>query len=430
PAVAARIGKGKGKPVAAWEDLFGGPARLLAVEAAGLDLLCLDAPHLYDRPGSIYLGADGRDWPDYAERFAALSWVGAEIAGGLLPDWTPALVHAHDWQAGLLATYLAQAGRAVPTVLTIHNIAFQGIVEPWKLGGLRLDPAGYTAQGFEFWGRINMLKAGLTAASAVTTVSPTYAEELLTPAFGMGLEGVLSARRGDLYGILNGIDLAAWAPATDPAVKPYKTPPGKAKNKAALIAEFGLDPAAPGPLAIVVSRLTAQKGLDLLLSALPELLDGGGQLALLGSGDGGLEDAFDRLNAHPRIGVRIGYDEALSHRMFAGGDAVLVPSRFEPCGLTQLYGLRYGAVPVVARTGGLADTVIHANTAALRAGVATGLQFHPVTADALAASLTRLTALYQEPKVWAKMQRTGMAQAVGWDRAAAQYAALYRGLAD
>jgi starch synthase len=296
------------------------------------------------------------------------------------------------------------------------------------MGSLRLDTRRFTAEGFEFWGRVSALKAGLVASDRLTTVSPTYAAELLRPEFGMGLDGVMRARRDDLVGILNGIDEGAWNPAADPAVQPYADLAGKVANTAALRREFGL-PDAPGPLCVVVSRLTAQKGLDLLLEALPALLGRGGQLAVLGTGEGWMEEAFQRAAKGGQVGVRIGYDEALSHRLMAGGDAILVPSRFEPCGLTQLYGLRYGAIPVVALTGGLADTVIHASPAALAAGVATGIQFHPVTADALRGALTQLCDLFADRPTWEEMAANAMAQPVGWPRSARAYARLYRDLA-
>lgn len=416
--------------VATVHDCFGGTARVLAAQADGLDLLVLDAPHLYDRGAGIYLSDTGRDWPDNPERFAALSWVAAEIAAGLLPDWHPQIVHAHDWQGGLAPCYIARGPVAgqVPTVLTIHNIAFQGLAPASRLSALKLESADFTPEGFEYWGQISALKAGLVFADRITTVSPGYAAELLTPEFGMGLEGVLSARRDVLSGILNGIDTSVWSPEGDPLITAYDRPRGKAANKSALRAEFGL-PDADGPLCIVISRMTEQKGLDLLLDALPALLDRGGQLAVLGSGDPGLQAAYQRAAAHPQVAVRIGYDEALSHRMMAGGDAILVPSRFEPCGLTQLYGLRYGTVPLVALTGGLADTVIPATPATLaRKPVATGLQFTPVTAQALGHALERLCALYAQPKLWQQMQRNAMAHPVGWDHSAAAYAALYKGL--
>ncbi|APX13506.1 glycogen synthase GlgA [Tateyamaria omphalii] len=404
-------------------DLFGGSACLLAGEAAGLDLFVLDAPLLFDRGAGIYLNGDGVDWPDNPERFAALCRVAADLAAGSLGHWRPDLVHCHDWQAGLVPYYLKRNAVGVPSVLTIHNIAFQGLVPMDRAKALGIAKADLTREGVEYWGQISALKAGLLHADRLTTVSPTYARELMTPEFGMGLDGVLQSRKADLSGILNGIDLDVWSPEVDGHIRPYKTLRGKAANKAPLRAEFGL-PEAAGPLCVVVSRLTAQKGLDLLLDALPALLDRGGQLALLGSGDPALEAAFASYD-HPGVAVRIGYDEALSHRMMAGGDAILVPSRFEPCGLTQLYGLRYGTLPVVALTGGLADTVIPATPATMAKGVATGLQFHPVTADALSNALMQLCDLFETPKLWSKMQRNAMAQPVGWAPSAAAYAALY-----
>ncbi|MGB0499056.1 MAG: glycogen synthase GlgA, partial [Rubricella sp.] len=386
-----------------------------------LPLYVLDAPHLYDRAGSPYLDASGTDWPDNDIRFAALSWAAVEIAERGIGGWRPEVLHLHDWQAALAPTYLRARGIGdVGTLLTIHNIAFQGVTGRDRMDVLRLPKDRFTQDGFEYWGRISALKAGLVDADRISTVSPTYAAELLTPEFGMGLDGVMRARAADVTGILNGIDLDAWAP-------PYKSARGKARHKAALRAEFGLGES-EGPLCVVISRLTGQKGLDMLADALPALLDEGGQLALLGSGEKGLEARFTALSAHPAVSVRIGYDEALAHRMIAGGDAILVPSRFEPCGLTQLYGLRFGTLPLVALTGGLADTVIDANSAALRSGAATGVQFHPVTTEALALALKELCALYRDAETWARMQRNAMRQPVGWDASAAEYAALFEGL--
>lgn len=407
------------------DDLFGGTARLLAGQAAGLDLLVIEAGHLYQRPGNPYLGPDGRDWPDNPERFAALSWVAAQIAAQGAGDWRPDIVHGHDWQAGFMPEYLRRFGVGdIRSVLTIHNIAFTGPARPDRLHALRLDPARFHSEGYEYWGQISALKAGLIGADRLTTVSPTYATELMTPEFGMGMEGVIRHRRADLTGILNGIDSDVWNPATDPAITPYDRPAGKAPNRAALRAEMGL-PDSDGPLCVIVSRMTHQKGLDLVLESLPALLDGGGQLAVLGSGDAALQSAWQDAARDPNVAVRIGYDEALSHRMIAGGDAILVPSRFEPCGLTQLYGLRYGTVPLVALTGGLADTVINASPAALARQVATGVQFWPVDALTLRHAFSRLCALYKDDQTWSRLQQNAMAQPVGWDQSAQAYAALY-----
>lgn len=412
------------------EDLFGGRAELLWASAAGFDLLVIDAPHLYARAGSIYLGPDGRDWPDNPERFAALCWMAALVAQEGVGGWRPEVLHCHDWQGGLVPEYLrSHTGPArTGTVLTIHNIAFPGLAPAERIGSLRLDPWRFTPEGYEYYGQISALKAGLLGSDRLTTVSPTYASELLRPEFGMGLDGVMRARRDDLVGILNGIDEATWNPAQDPAISRYDSPEGKAPNRSALRREFGL-PDSDGPLCVVVSRLTSQKGLDLLIEALPTLLSHGGQLAVLGTGEEWMEEAFRRAADSGPVAVRIGYDEGLSHRMMAGGDAILVPSRFEPCGLTQMYGLRYGTIPVVALTGGLADTVIHASPAALAAGVATGLQFHPVTADALRDALARLCELFADRPTWERMQRNAMAQPVGWARSAEAYARLYRDVA-
>ena len=418
-----------GAEVWASDDVIGAKARVLAAKVAGLDLLVLDAPAFFDREGSIYLGADGEDYPDNPERFAALAYAAAEIATKGIDGWVPEVVHLHDWQAALTPTYMKDMGAKAGTLLTIHNVAFHGAAPASLLKKLKLPKAEFSPGGFEFWGQINMLKAGITSADKISTVSPTYAHELTTPEFGMGLDGVLAGRRDDLSGILNGIDTDLWDPSADGEIIPFKTAKGKGRAKKRLEQEFDL-PAADGPLCIVVSRLTEQKGLDILLDALPALVDRGGRLALLGTGDAKLEAAFKAAaEAHPFVSVHIGYDEAKAHRMFAGADAVLVPSRFEPCGLTQMFGLRYGAVPLVALTGGLADTVIPANAAAMKEGVATGFQFHPINADALAHALIRLCALFRDTQEWTRLQRNAMKHPVGWETSARAYADLYEEIA-
>ena len=428
PSVLARTKSGK--IVAEIESLFGGPAKVVFSRVAGLDLLVVDAPHLFDRPGGPYIDANGRDWIDNPERFAALSFAAAHIATKGAGGWTPQIVHGHDWQAGLVPEYLDALDCEVPFVFTVHNIAFHGNVDAARISTLRLDRARFTPDHFEFWGQVSALKAGLMGASRITTVSQTYAEELKTEAFGMGMDGVLRLRQSDLTGIVNGIDTDVWNPQADAEIKPFKTPKGKAANKKALLKEFGLAPG-DGPLCILISRLTHQKGIDLLIVALPVLLGRGGRLALLGSGAPELEVALHELAARePNVAVKIGYDEGLSHRMMAGGDAILVPSRFEPCGLTQLYGLRYGTIPLVALTGGLADTVINASPAALARDVATGLQFFPINANALANSISRLCDLYAQPKVWSALQRNAMKQPVGWETSAQAYHAIYAELAE
>ena len=417
--------------VEVWADdaLFGGPARVMAGDVGGVQVLLLQAPHLYDRDGGPYAGPHG-EWFDNARRFAALSWVGAQIARDGLPGgWQPDILHAHDWQAGLAPAYLAYGGAGkVRSLITIHNIAFQGWAPATSLAELRLPVEQFYPAALEYYGGLSSLKAGLITADRITTVSPTYAAELMRPEFGMGLQGVIAARADVVSGILNGVDTAVWSPEAEPVAYSRKAMKGKAANRAALCADFGLE--VPGPLAILVTRLTDQKGIDLLAGTIPEFIAGGGGLIVLGSGDPVLEAAMVALQARfaGRVAVRIGYDEALSHRLFAGGDAVLVPSRFEPCGLTQLYGLRYGTVPVVSAVGGLADTVIHASPAALAAGVATGIVFHPVDGVALAQALRGLLTLYANPTVWRQVQSNAMRQDVGWAASAQAYADLYQGL--
>jgi starch synthase len=432
PGVIAKVGKAD--PLHAFDDLFGGPARILSAHAAGLDLLVLDAPHLYARPDGPYSDPQGRDWADNPQRFAALCWAAAEIGRGALPGWRPDVVHAHDWQAGLVPAYLHYGGTPRPgTVFTVHNLAFQGQCDRSLLAALRLPPEAWGLDGVEYYGAIGTLKAGLRLSDRITTVSPTYAREITTPAEGMGLDGLLRARAGVLHGILNGIDEAAWNPAADPhltASFDAEHPEGREANRAALRTRMGLEDAPEALVIGVVTRLTGQKGMDLLLEALPALLGHGMRLALLGAGEPALEAGFlAAAAAHPgRIGVRIGYDEALAHLIQGGCDALLVPSRFEPCGLTQLCALRYGALPVVARVGGLADTVIDANEAALATKVATGLQFAPTTAPALESALARLAALWQDRATWAATQANALHAPVGWARSAARYAAVYREL--
>ena len=408
------------------EELWGGAGRVLAGQVDGVNLLLLDAPHLYDREGGPYSGPAG-DWSDNAQRFAALSWVAARIAReGLADGWAPEVMHVHDWQAGFAPAYLAYGGSGgVGTVMTIHNIAFQGWAPAALLGELRLPFEEFHPGGLEYYGGLSSLKAGLVTVDRITTVSPTYAAELMRPEFGMGLQGVIAARAHVVSGILNGVDDGVWSPEAEVHGFSVGAMKGKAAAREALCEEFGLQ--VPGPLAIVVSRLTDQKGIDLLPGVMPEFIGAGGGLVVLGSGDPALEGAVRGLALrYPgRVGLRIGYDEGLSHRMFAGGDAVLVPSRFEPCGLTQMYGLRYGCLPVVAAVGGLADTVIHANPAAVSAGVATGITFHPTDGIAFATALRQLVALYGDRPKWTKVQRNAMKQDVGWDHSAAAYAALY-----
>jgi starch synthase len=420
--------------VLAFADLFGGPGRVVSGSAAGLDLLVLDAPHLFAREGNPYLAPDGRDWPDNAERFAALSFVAAQIGLGAIKGRAPAIVHGHDWQAGLTMAYLAYDGRPrPPTVITVHNLAFQGQFPHDLLAALRLPPHAYRMDGVEYFGGIGFLKAGLQLADRITTVSRTYATEIQTPAFGFGLDGLLRGRAGVLSGIRNGIDTEVWDPRSDPRIAArfdVDSVAERAKDKAALQHRLGLHADPARLLFGVVGRLSWQKGMDLLAAAMPVLIEKGAQLALLGSGEADLEQRFTRFAAdHPgTVGCRIGYDEDLAHLIQAGVDALLVPSRFEPCGLTQLCALRYGAMPVVASVGGLADTVADLGSTAQERDVATGLRFAPVTREALEAVIGRAAALWSDRDTWRLLQRNGMQTDVSWAGPAEAYARLYADL--
>lgn len=415
-----------------YQGLFGGTASVLSGRAGGLDIFVIDAPHLYDRPGSPYLAPDGRDWLDNGRRFAALARVAADLGQGLAPGFVPDVVHAHDWQAGLVPIYLdLKEGPRPATIVTIHNIAFQGVFPPHLLYELGLPAGTFTIDGVEYYGQIGFLKAGLQHADRITTVSPTYAKEIQTSEGGMGLDGLLRARSDVVSGILNGIDDKVWDPATDTHLeRTYDRDDLDARtaNKAALQKRLSLNPDPDAMLFGVVSRLSEQKGLDLVLAGLSRLLADGAQLALLGSGDMALESSFRTASIahHGQVGCFFGYDEGLAHLIQGGSDALLVPSRFEPCGLTQLCAMRYGSVPIVSRVGGLADTVIDANEMAIAAGVATGLQFGPVLLSPFMDAIDRTKALWRDRQAWRRLQGNGMRADVSWRRPAKQYADLYR----
>jgi len=419
-----------------FKALMGGPARLLRGRAGGLDLLVIDAPHLYARPGNPYLQAPGVEWPDNGLRFAALAKVAAEIGLGLLADYRPDVIQAHDWHAGLTPAYLHYARKkdpmvqAPPVVLSIHNLAFQGLFPATLLAKLGLPPEAMGIDGVEYWGDIGFLKAGIQFADQVTTVSPSYAAEITTEEGGMGLGGLLKARAKSLVGILNGIDAEVWNPETDPDISARytaQTLESRAINKLALQAKFGLRPDGEAPLFGILSRLTDQKGVDLLLGALPVLFAEGAQLIVCGQGEPRYEQAFAQAaERYPgAMGRFLGYREDLAHLIQAGADAILAPSRFEPCGLTQLCAMRYGAIPVVSRTGGLSDTIIDANTAGMARSAATGVQFAPATQDMLEDAIRRTCALYRDPVVWRRVQLNAMASDSSWRVSAAEYAALF-----
>jgi len=412
-----------------YNDLFGSEARLIDGMAAGLEVIVLDAPELYDRPGSPYGDPAGRDWPDNWRRFGALGRAAADLAEGKIDDLSFDLVHAHDWQCAMAAAYLHYDHAAVPSIVTVHNIAFPGWFPAEVVPHLKLPREAYAVEGVEYFGGVGFLKAGLFTADAITTVSPTYAEQIREPEFGMGLEGMIRLRRERVFGIVNGIDTEVWDPAKDTQLAARYDAHGlqqRRVNRRAVEKAFGLLDGT-GPLFCVVSRLTQQKGMDVLAGLTDRIVAMGARLALLGAGDRKLETAFIAASSrHPgKIGVTIGYDEALSHLMQGGADAILIPSRFEPCGLTQLYGLRYGCVPVAARTGGLADTIIDANEAARTAGVATGFLFDSVTPEGLTRTLERVAAAFADRKAWRSLQEQGMKADFSWKHSGKQYAELY-----
>jgi starch synthase len=422
-----------GHVLASYADYFGGAAALIAGRAKGLDIIALRADHLFDRPGNPYLQPNRQDWPDNWRRFAALSFAAFELSRGVVDGVAPQIVHCHDWQAALTPAYVRfNGGSRAKTIQTVHNIAFQGLFGWEVFNDLRLDYRAARESTIEYYGHINYLKAGLQAADALTTVSPTYALEIKTPDYGMGLQGILQAREELLVGITNGIDDREWDPQTDSALHTnfgHNTTEQRHGNRRALELRFDLDDS-PAPLFSVVSRLTRQKGLDMLVELVDQLVAAGGKLIVLGSGDTDLEDGFaGAALRHPgKVGFIRGYDEPLSHLIQGGADVMVVPSRFEPCGLTQLYGLRYGCVPLVSRVGGLADTVIDANEAAVEAGVATGIVFAPATPQALMDAIHRAIRLHGHEKLWRKMQRRGMKSEVSWDASAEKYAKLYKKL--
>ncbi|MEO8280537.1 MAG: glycogen synthase GlgA [Ideonella sp.] len=424
------------QPVCQLGAMFGAgrvEVRLGRMPFSQLPVYVVDAPYLYRRPGSPYQQSDGSEWPDNAQRFGLLGWVAAHLAAGELdPRWKPDILHAHDWHAAMCCAYLvANPAIEVGTVFTVHNLAFQGLFQAGDFHLLGLPARLMHAAGLEFHHQLSFMKAGLKFADQVTTVSPTYATEIATPDQGFGLHGVIQGRAGTVSGILNGVDGQVWNPATDAALfQRYDASDlsGKLACKRALQQQMGLAARDDALLIAVVSRLSAQKGLDLLLEALPSMLGRGVQLVLQGTGEPGLESAFlSAAAAHPRqVAVRIGYDEQSAHTLMGAADAVMVPSRFEPCGLTQLYGLRYGSLPIVRRVGGLADTVVDLGDGAAEDSCSTGFSFELATPGALDEAVRRAEQLFADPLHWKRMVQRAMAQDFSWREAAAKYGALYQ----
>jgi len=426
PAVLAGIDAAR--PVCTLDGLpDGNVATLLeaAMPDSGVPLYILDAPELFQRAGGPYQDVAGHDHPDNALRFAVFSKAAALLAASGSPlDWHPEILHCNDWQTGLAPAYLRLAGETTPSIMTVHNLAYQGIFPPADLITVGLPPESFAVEGVEYYGNLSFLKAGLYYADRLTTVSPTYAEEIRQPALGMGMQGLLSSRGDDLVGILNGIDSGEWNPSSDhhlPCKFSASALAGKKGCKLKLQQDLNLEPGRDTPLFGIIARLAQQKGLDLILAVAEGILHRGGQIALLGTGEKTLEAAFRDLGAqHPgRVAAVIGYDEGLSHRIEAGSDIFLMPSRFEPCGLNQLYSLRYGTVPIVHATGGLQDTV--------EDGV-TGFVFHEPTPHALWLAIDRALNAYADAKAWQRMMRAGMKRDFSWEKSAREYEALYREL--
>ncbi|MCB1865392.1 MAG: glycogen synthase GlgA [Chromatiales bacterium] len=395
----------------------------------------LIAPALYERPGGPYLNEQGQEHADSAIRFGLLSEVATMLCvGGLPGDWRPQILHLNDWQTGPAALWLRLKPVAgVRSVFSIHNIGYQGNFAPQSVDTLGLPWSVYTPDGAEFYGHFSFLKAGIVYSDAITTVSPTYAEEIQTADFGFGMDGMLRKRADALTGIVNGIDTRVWDPAGDPhVVRKYSAARlgYKQRNKELLQQALGLRPYLEAPLFGVVSRLAYQKGIDLLVQTLPALIEQGAQLAVLGSGDPELEQTLSSLATRfpDAVAVRLGYDEQLAHRIEAGADAFVMPSRYEPCGLNQMYSMRYGTLPIVRATGGLADTVTGLDVKRSNLETATGFSFGEATQKDLAGALRQAIAVWREPSVWRQMQRNAMQRDFSWRASAQRYSALYQDL--
>jgi starch synthase len=415
------------------------------VEAGGLPgsrvrVYAIGHDSLFARPG-LY-GEAGTDYPDNLERFAFFCRAAMELLLAFAREsrWTPDVLHAHDWQAALSVVYLNSLYAKRPefanlgTLFTVHNLGYQGLFSAADFPKTGLGPEFFTPKTLEFYGQVNLLKGGLVFGDLLTTVSPTYSREIQTPEFGFGLDGVLRERRDRLTGVVNGIDVDAWNPATDPHLKARYSASdlsGKRFCKEALQRELGL-PVRDVPLLAVISRLTPQKGLDLVAAVLPELARLDVQVVVLGTGDPPLELQFQscRMQYPEKVGVRIGFDDALAHAIEAGADLFLMPSRYEPCGLSQLYSLRYGTVPIVRRTGGLADTVVPYTPRTAAEGRATGFVFTDPTPEALLTTILLALRVHADRTEWTKLMRAGMATDVSWAKPARAYETLYRRVAD
>ncbi|NMT63620.1 glycogen synthase GlgA [Marinobacter orientalis] len=394
-------------------------------------LWLVDCPPLFDRPGNPYQNEKGQDWWDNAHRFELFAKVGAMMATGEVGlNWRPDLVHCNDWQTGLIPVFLEHCPQRPGTVFTIHNLAYQGLFSHETFRALGLPDSLWHWDQLEFHGQLSFIKGGLVFSDRITTVSPGYAREIQTPEFGNGLDGLLRHRQSRLTGILNGIDTRVWNPEDDPELA-FHYGPGHLKNKAQCQAhlqrELGLE-VNGGPLLGFIGRLVGQKGVDWLIEVMPELLERGCQFVLLGSGEAGYHETLMELARQwpGQMSLTIGYDEGLSHRITAGCDMFLMPSRFEPCGLNQMYSLRYGTVPVVHAVGGLSDTVQDPEEAGLIK--ANGFRFSEASAQALLAAVTRALGYFRSRKQWRRLQENGMAADYSWKQRAHDYSDLYQSI--
>ena len=428
----------------ALSDLFGtGPTALVRgrMPDTGAPLWLIECPSLYARGGGIYQDANGADWPDNALRFGLLARVAAwlAMARGPIP-WRPDVVHLNEWQTGPAAALLAQEQAAPPTLFTIHNMAFQGLFDPAVLPFLRLPTSTFNAQGLEYYGRVSFLKAGIRYANRIATVSKAYAQEILTPEFGFGLEGLLRQRASDLVGILNGVDYEEWSPQTDRHIRARFGSGDVAEQKPlckqALRRRLGLtspdaDRHRGTPVLAYLSRITHQKMADVLVDALAQIVARDVQVVVLGRGDRALETRLVGLAQQyaGRLAVVIGYDEELAHQVLAGADMLLAPARFEPCGLTQMYALRYGTVPIVSRVGGLRETVVDTRSCSLADATATGFVFDEPTLDGLTGAVDRALDAYRTPAVWQALRRAGMNVDFSWARSARKYEQVFEQMA-
>ena len=429
---------------APWGDVV--TVRLGNLAALNCQAYIIDAPHLYLREGGPYEDAQRKPYVDNHRRFALLSWVAAQLAYGnnafdKTETWRPQVVHSHDWHAGLAPAYMAYLSYArttntprVASLHTVHNLAYQGLFAASHFAELGLPASAFAINGVEFYGQVSFMKAGLYYADAISTVSPTYAREIQTLEQGCGLDGLLRVRASVLTGVLNAVDESVWSPSIDGHLQPPYANfsatklTGKAKCKAALQKEMGLKLTKTAPLFSIVSRLTEQKGMHLSIAAIDDIAAAGGQLVVLGSGDVALETGLQKAAArHPKaVAVKLGYDEAFAHKVFAASDVTLVPSRFEPCGLTQMYGLKYGSLPLVHNVGGLADTVLDCSLENLSDGTANGFVLTQFSQANFNAAIRRAIALYARADEWAQVRARAMEQSFSWDKSAAQYCSIYK----